>query len=79
MEQKWANFWWNFDRYLVHTSEQPPHCHFLGFRLMLLSHEHSVRSPLEQARVIDHANAAEFMAWIYAVSRLSKSHGKHEK
>lgn len=50
-------YWWN-------TSEQPPHCHLRCFRRMLLSHEHSVKSPREQARVIDHANDAALIAWM---------------
>lgn len=46
------------------TSEQPPHCHFRCLRLMLLSHEHSVRSPFEHALVIDQASEAAFIAWM---------------
>ncbi len=44
------------------SSEHPPHCHFRTFRRILLSHEHSSKSPFEQARVIDHASAAELIA-----------------
>lgn len=50
---------------LIHsllTSEHPPHCHFRGFLRMLLSQEHSAKSPFEHALVIDHASAAEFIA-----------------
>lgn len=64
---------WNKMRY---TSEHPPHCHFRCFRRILLSHEHSVKSPLEQARVMDHANDAAFIACMYAVSRLSVANRK---
>lgn len=38
---------------------------------MLLSQEHSAKSPFEQALVTDHASAAEFIACMYAVSLLS--------
>lgn len=44
---------------------------------MLLSHEHSSRSPLEHARVIDQAKAAELIACTYAVSRLPKRKKKN--
>lgn len=46
----------------IYTSEQPPHCHLRVLRRILLSHEHSVKSPFEQARVIDQANAAALIA-----------------
>lgn len=59
------------------TSEHPPHCHFRGFLRMLLSHEHSAKSPFEQALVTDHARAAEFIACIYAVSLLSDENVKN--
>lgn len=50
------------DIWTEHTSEQPPHCHLRVLRRILLSHEHSVKSPFEQARVIDQANAAALIA-----------------
>lgn len=46
------------------TSEHPPHCHLRCLRRILLSHEHSVKSPREHERVIDHAKAAALMACI---------------
>lgn len=55
--------------YLI-SSEQPPHCQCLGVRFLTrASQEHSLSSPLLQARATAWANAAEDNAWTNADSR----------